>query len=74
VAGNTVTLDLPVRAPELTLRLPDAAARAVTVDGAPLRQVGARAAFASGTFYVEDGATLLAFDPAARQVRVEVTL
>jgi len=74
VAGETITLDLPVRAPELTLRLPEVAARAVAVDGAPLRQVGTRAAFASGTFIVEDGATLLAFDPAARQARVEVTL
>ncbi len=71
--GDTISLDLPVRVPELTLRLSDVEVAGVAVDGAPLRQAGTRAAFESGTFLVEDGVTVLAFDPTARQVQVRVT-
>jgi len=73
VAGDTLTLDLPVRVPELTLRI-HGTARGVWVDGAPLREATTRAGFATGTFYVEGVATLIAFDPTQRQVAVRVAL
>ena len=73
VDGTRVQLDLPVRVPELTLRLTGVAeVRGVRVDGAPLRRAGTRAAFESGTWWPEDGAVLLAFDPAQRRVTVTV--
>lgn len=72
VEGRTVHLDLPVRAPEMTLRVTDADVRGVRVDGAPLREVRQRSAFKSGTYLREGEATLVAFDAAGCEVRVEV--
>ena len=72
VEGNTVRLDLPVQTPDLTLRLTDGEVRSVRVDGRPLTRAANRAAFKNDTFLLEDGATLVAFDPAQRQVLVEV--
>ena len=72
VAGQTITLDLPIQVPELTLRLEVASVRQITVDGRPLPRVDRRAAFKSGTFYEEGGYTLLAFDPQGPQVQVEI--
>ncbi len=72
VEGNTVRLDLPVRTPDLTLRLTDGEVRSVRVDGRPLARASTRAAFKSGTCLMEDGAALAAFDPARRRVLVEV--
>ena len=72
VAGNTVRLDLPVQTPDLTLRLTDGGVRSVRVDGRPLTRAANRTAFKSDTFLLEDGATFVAFDPAQRQVLVEV--
>ena len=72
VEGNTVRLDLPVRTPDLTLRLTGGEVRAVRVDGRPLARAPNRAAFRSGTFLAEDGEVLAAFDPDQRRVRVEV--
>ena len=72
VEGNTVRLDLPVRTPDLTLRLTGGEVRSVRVDGRPLARAPNRAAFRSGTYLLEDGAALAAFDPDRRRVRVEV--
>ena len=72
VEGNTVRLDLPVQTPDLTLRLTDGQVRSVRVDGRPLTRASSRASFKSDTFLLEDGATLVAFDPAQHQVLVEV--
>jgi hypothetical protein len=68
--GLDVTLDLPVRVPELTLRLRGVQARGVTVQAAPLQEVRARRDFASGTFYQEGADTLVAFAPGERTIRV----
>jgi hypothetical protein len=72
VEGRSIRLDLPVRVPEFTLRLTGAEVRGVTAEGRPLARAASRAAFASGTFFTEGETTFLAFDPAQRQVRVEV--
>ena len=72
VEGHAVRLDLPVRTPELTLRLSGGDVRVVRVDGRPLARAPNRAAFRSGTFLLEDGAALAAFDPDRRRVLVEV--
>jgi hypothetical protein len=61
-----IELDLPVRVPELTLRLDGVAAQVVTVDGAVLQKAATRAAFRSGMFLIEGQHTLLAFDPRKR--------
>ncbi len=71
VNGSQIVLDLPVRAPELTLRLRDAAISGLTVNGVPLRRVTQRSAFESGTFLAENGITLAAFDPPAQHTVVE---
>jgi hypothetical protein len=70
--GNTIELDLPVRAPELTLRIAGANVRGVSADGKPLEAAGSRAAFKSGTFLTENGVTLAAFDPTQRKTTVQV--
>ena len=68
-----VTLDLPVRVPELTLRVSDAGpVRSVSVDGAPLDRAQTRRQFRSGTYLSEDGALLLAYDPRERRSTVVV--
>ena len=72
VEGNAVRLDLPVRTPDLTLRLTGGEVRSVRVDGRPLARAPNRAAFRSGTFLLEDGAALAAFRPASRRVLVHV--
>ncbi len=72
VEDNTIRLDLPVCVPDFTLRLADANIRGVSVDGVPLVQASTRAAFKSGTFFAEDKATLVAFDPAERQATVQI--
>jgi hypothetical protein len=70
--GLDVTLDLPVRDSELTLRLRGVQARGVTVQHAPLQEVRARRDFAGGTFYQEGADTLVAFAPGERTVHVRV--
>ncbi len=76
VSNHSVDLDLPVQAPEMTLRLsgPGLADRVcgIAVDGVPLRRVDHKAAFESGTFLVSEGSLLLAFDARARHSRVVV--
>ncbi len=72
VHGQTIHLDLPVRVPELTLRLKDVDVRGVKVDGSPLREASTRAAFTNGTFFTEGGITFAAFDPTERKTVVEV--
>ena len=72
VEGRMVRLDLPVRAPDFTLRLRGGDVYGVSVDGKPLAPAVSRAAFKSGRFFREGGATLVAFDPEQRQPTVEV--
>ena len=72
VNEGSIALDLPVRAPELTLRLSDVDVRGVTIDGKPLLQTQSRAAFENNTFYREGDTTFLAFSPTQRSVRIEV--
>lgn len=72
VAGDAVMLDLPVRVPELTLRLHDIVPRAVRAGGVPLRRVEQRAQFASGTWLVEGRSTLVAFDPQGRREQLAI--
>jgi hypothetical protein len=74
VEGQTMRLDLPVRVPELTLRLADVKPRGITVDGEPLTRVTARSAFETGTFLVDGDVTLAAFDPMEREAKVEVSM
>ena len=72
VRENEIHLDLPARVPELTLRLRGIVPQGVTVDGAPLKRVRSRAAFESGSYWVGEQETLLAFDPQGRRGVVEV--
>ncbi len=72
VQGNTLTLDLPVRVPDLTLRLTDVNVRSVSIDGKPLARALTRAAFRGNTFFREGDVTLVAFDPQNRRVTVDV--
>jgi len=69
LSDNELFVTVPFRCPELTLRV-DARLDGVTVAGKPLRRVGRRADFESGCFLVDGGSTLLAFDPASREVRI----
>ncbi len=70
--GHTIRLDLPVRVPELTLRLTDVTPRGISVDGEPLIRVTARSDFETRTFLVDGDVTLAAFDPMEREAKVEV--
>ena len=72
VEDNTVTLDLPVRTPELTLRFTGRDINSVSVDGTPVARVHNRSAFGSGTIYEENGATYVAFDPQRRTTTVDI--
>ena len=72
VDGDAIVLDLPVRVPELTLRVHQPHIRGVRVDGRPLRRAGLRRDFEGGTYLVEGDTALIAFDPASRDCRVEV--
>lgn len=72
VRGEEITLDLPVRVPELTLSIKGARPIGIQTDGRPLTRVTSRKAFESGTFYVEGDTTFLAFDPTDRSCRVTV--
>lgn len=67
-----ILLDLPVIVPEVTLRINVADVRGVSVDGAPLKRVTTRRAFASGTFYREGDATLIALNPGGRTCHIAV--
>ena len=68
----TIRLDLPVLVPDLTLCLTDVDVRGVSVDGADLARAGSRTAFKSNTFFAENDATFVAFNPTHRQPVVEV--
>ncbi len=72
VEGGRITLDLPVLAPELTLRIEGAPVTGVSVDGVPLRRAADRAGFEDGTFLADEGGALAAFTPTQRRVEVAV--
>lgn len=67
-----IVLDLPVRVPELTLKLTDVDCGRILVDGQALKEVHSRREFADGTFYKEGKSTLVAFTPDRRKCTVEV--
>lgn len=71
--GPTVHLELPVLAPELTLRIQERAVRGVMIDGKPLQRVERRVDFRSNTFLPGEAETLIAFDPTRRNMTVDVT-
>ena len=72
VNEGSIDLNLPVRVPELTLRLSDVDVHGVTIDGKPLLRAQNRTAFENETFYREGDTTFLAFSPTQRSVRIEV--
>ena len=72
VEGNTIRLDLPVRAPDLTLCLTGVDVRGVVVDGADLTRAGSRILFKSNTFFTENNETFVAFNPIQRQPVIEI--
>ena len=72
VEAGTIKLDLPVRVPELTLRVVDVEVKGVKVDGRPLDEAKSRTLFKNDTFYTENGATFVAFDPENRETVVDI--
>ncbi len=72
VEGNTIRLDLPVRVPDLTLRLTGADVRGISADGKDLTRAGSRAAFKSNTFFTENNVTFVAFNPTHRQSVIKI--
>ena len=72
VDNHRISLDLPVRVPDFTLRLTDVAVRNVSVDGEPLTRATTRATFKSGAFFTEGNDIFVAFDPKRRETTVEV--
>jgi hypothetical protein len=69
---NRIQLDLPVRVPELTLRLTDVEVQGVSVDGNLLNEVSTRSGFKSGTFFKDGRTTFAAFNPTDQRTTVEV--
>ena len=72
VEENNIRLDLPVCVPDLTLRLTGVDVRGVSADGIDLTRAGSRTAFKSNTFFTENNATFVAFNPTHRQPAIEV--
>ncbi len=72
VEGNTIRLDLPVCVPDFTLRLAGVDVRGVAVDGKDLTRAGSRASFKGNTFFTENNATFVAFNPIHRQPVIEI--
>lgn len=73
VEADTVSLDLPVRVPELTLSIDRADVTSVSVDGKPLSEAPNRAAFEDGTWYRDGDVTYAAFTPTDRKTTVTVS-
>ena len=72
VEGSEIRLDLPVRVPELTLRIGAADVAGIRAAGVPLRRVARRSEFETGTFWVQGDVVLAAFDPLHRAVPILV--
>ncbi len=72
IEGDAVHLELPLRVPELTVRVTGGPVSGVLVDGRPLERASCRAAFRDGTYLPEGHATLLAFTPAARAACIRI--
>ena len=72
VEENNIRLDLPVCVPDLTLCLTDVDVRGVSVDGKDLTRAGSRASFKGNTFFTENNATFVAFNPIHRQPVIEI--
>jgi hypothetical protein len=71
--GKTLSLTLPVRVPEFTLRIEEATVSSITADGKPLTQALTRSGFEDGTFYREGQVTFAAFTPRNKQVKVVIS-
>ena len=74
VEGDIIHLDLPVRVPDLTLRLKGANVQGISIDNVPLKCVSSKEAFKSGTFLTDDDTTIFAFDPKERNVVIKLFL
>jgi hypothetical protein len=80
VDGQTISLTLPVRVPELTLRITGVDVKGVRVDGEPLKKAQTRAMFQDGAFlkgddtsaYRQGEPTFVAFTPKKKNVKVEI--
>ena len=72
VESDTIHMDLPVRVPELTVRISGVDVRGVLVDGRPLTRARTRKAFENNTYYTEGRHTLAAFDPLVRRTSLQV--
>ena len=72
VEDNTIRLDLPVCVPDFTLRLTGVDVRGVSANGKDLTRAGSRTAFKSNTFFTENNATFVAFNPTHRQPVIAV--
>jgi hypothetical protein len=73
VAGQTIRVQLPVLTPDLTLRVSGVQVQGATVNGAPLKRAATQSAFGTGTYWVAEDATLLAFDPTATDTTLAIT-
>lgn len=72
IDGNIISLDLPVRVPDLTLCIKDVEIKGISVDDVPLNQVLTRENFKSGTFIIEGDKTLVAFDSKQRKIDIKI--
>lgn len=80
VAGQRISLDLPVQVPELTLRVTGTDVKGVVIDGRPVPQAQTRAMFRDGTFLKGDDPSFyrhgepafVSFTPKQRKVEIEI--
>ena len=74
IAGdaNVIELELPLTAPELTLRVRAAEVRGVRDDGRELRRATTTRERVSGAYWTTPEGTVLALDPVAPTARIEV--
>jgi hypothetical protein len=72
IDGYKISLDLPVRVPDLTLCVRDSAIKGISVDNVPLKKALSREDFKSATFITEPDKTLVAFNPKQRNVEINI--
>ncbi|MBT5875519.1 MAG: hypothetical protein HOH43_19005, partial [Candidatus Latescibacteria bacterium] len=70
--GREVNLELPLRVPELTLRIDTGNVSGISVSDGPLKQVTEKRYFESGTFWRKGDTTLAAFNPSSRTETVTI--
>ncbi|MBD3183085.1 hypothetical protein GF312_12390 [Candidatus Poribacteria bacterium] len=72
IKDNTIEFDLPVLVPDFTIRITGVDIKGVSVDGEFLKKTNSKSGFKSGTFFVDNVVTLVAFDPKKRNVKMEI--